>query len=245
MIVKIAVCDDEIAIGSQVEGFLAQISDKINIKFDVDVYFTGEGLCEGLASGVCYDLIFLDIELSRVAASGIEVGSMIRDVFGDNIVSIVYISWQQKYSMQLFDTRPLNFLIKPLTYEKIEQAVSAHLKVAGLSAGSFGYKIGHTFYKVRVRDIVYLESAGREVIVHMVDGSRDRFYGGLKKSYDLQLARYGFLPIHASYVVNYDHVAVFEYERLVLTNGTALPISQARRKEIREAYYAALEGGRR
>lgn len=242
---SIAVCDDETAIGTQIEDFIKEISCKLNVRFDVDVYFTGEELCKKMEDGVHYDLIFLDIELSKVSINGIEAGSRIRNVLGDNSVSIVYISWEQKYSMQLFDSRPLNFIIKPLTFERIEQVVNTYLKIAGAASGIFSYKTGFNVHRVKLKDIVYFESAGREVVLHRGDGSKERFYGSLKRLYEEQLAQHDFLHIHAAYIVNFDYVASFGYDKLVLTNDLELPISQARRKEIREAYFAAMERGRR
>lgn len=245
MLLNIAICDDDLAIGDQIEGFFDEISKRHHLKFKADVFLTGEELCQKLAHGAHYDLIFLDIELSKINLNGIEVGERIRNEFGDHLVSIVYISWNQQYSMKLFDTRPLNFLIKPLTREQIDQAISTHLKVIGHWLISFSYKVGHVSHKVKMKDIVYLESSGREIILYKADGSSAKFYGGLRKIYGEQLEQYGFLAIHSSYVVNFDYITTFEYERLILFDGTILPISQSRRKEIRKAYFDALEGGRK
>lgn len=59
------------------------------------MYYTGEGLCEKLAEGKCYDLIFLDIELTNM--NGSEVGNKIRNVYDDEITQIVYISGKFLY----------------------------------------------------------------------------------------------------------------------------------------------------
>jgi DNA-binding LytR/AlgR family response regulator len=48
------------------------------------------------------------------------------------------------------------------------------------------------------------------------------------------VAKYNFLYIHKSYVVNYAYVAKFRYSEVTMSNSDVLPISQARRKAIRE-----------
>jgi len=238
----VAICDDERAIGSELERVIMNILGKMNIKYEIDVYFTGEDLHLKMKNGAHYNLIFLDIEFAQNSINGVEVGRLIREAHNNNMVSIVFISWEMKYSMQLFDIRPLNFLIKPLCYKKVEQVIKTYLKLTGLWSGDFTYKIAHDVFKVQLRDIVYLESDKRKIILHLSDGRKEEFYGILKEVYQEQLQKYDFLFIHASYVVNYDYITAVKYNELILTNGIMpLPISQHKRKDVREAYYEIME----
>ena len=231
----IAVCDDEKRIGAELETALMDILGSLNIKYEIDVYFTGEELCSRLEAGAHYNLIFLDIEFAANAINGVEVGKFIREKHRDNMTSIVYISWEQKYSMQLFDIRPLSFLIKPLEYKKVEQVIQTYLETEGLWAEDFTYKIGHDIFKVKIRDILYLQSVRRKIILHFANGKKEEFYGTLKTIYQEQLQRFDFLFIHSAYVVNFDYVESIKYNELTLAGSkTPLPISQHRRKEVRE-----------
>ena len=110
MALFVAICDDEKRVGTELESALFKILGNLNIKCEVDVYLTGEELCAKLEDGAQYDLIFLDIEFAKNAINGVEAGRLIRDIYRNDLTSIVYISWEMKYSMQLFDIRPLNFL---------------------------------------------------------------------------------------------------------------------------------------
>ena len=116
---NIAICDDEQKIGAELEAALIDIFGKLHIEHEIEVYLAGEALYRKMEAGTHYDLIFLDIEFTKNEINGVEVGRLIREAHQNNIVSIVYISWEKKYSMQLFSIRPLNFLIKPLEYEEI------------------------------------------------------------------------------------------------------------------------------
>ena len=240
--INIAICDDEIGIGAELENFLIDIFGKLNVKCEIDIYYTGKKLCENMEIGAHYDLIFLDIEFGKNEINGIEVGRHLRDAHNNNMVSIVYISWEMKYSMQLFDIRPLHFLIKPFDYEKLEQVVRTYLKISGLLSGGFTYKIGHDTFKVQVKDILYIESYKRKLIIHFANGKKEEFYGTLKTIYQEQLKKFDFLYIHASYVVNYDYIAILKHDEIVLTNKDyTLPISHRKRKEIGKAYYTIME----
>ena len=245
MTLFVAICDDEKSIGAELERIIINTLGKMNIKYEIDVYFTGEELCSKMEAGTHYDLIFLDIEFAKNAINGVEVGSLIRNTHSNNITSIVFISWKMKYSMQLFDIRPLNFLIKPLEYEKVEEVLKTFLKLAWTWSGDFTYKIGHDTYKVQIRDIVYLQSDKRKLILHLSNGRTEEFYGTLKEVYQDQLKRFDFIFIHASYVVNYDYIAAAKYNEVVLTDGeTSLPISKPKRPEVRDAYCAIMESRR-
>jgi len=237
-----AICDDEKNVVAELERALIDILSKQNIKHEIDVYYTGEELCTQMENGAHYDLIFLDIEFAKDAINGVEVGRLIRETYRKDLASIVYISWEMKYSMQLFDIRPLNFLIKPLDYVKVEQTITTYLRISGLQSGEFSFKIGHSTHKVQIKDIVYLQSDKRKLILHLADGRKEEFYGTLKEVYQAQLQQFDFIRIHASCVVNYDYIAVAKYEEMVLIDGkTSLPISQPKRKEVKEAYYEIME----
>jgi len=238
----VAICDDEKQVGAELENHLTDILDKQHIKHEMDVYFSGEELCKSMENGAIYNLIFLDIEYAKNAINGVEVGRLIREAHRNNMVSIVYMSWEMKYSMQLFAIRPLDFLIKPLSYEKIQQVISTYLDISGIWGNYFTYKAGHDTFKVQIKDIVYLQSVKRKLILHLADGKSEEFYGSLSDVYHEQLQKLDFLYIHASYVVNYDYIDAIKFDKLTLTTGApALPIAQRKRGEIREAYCAILD----
>ena len=237
MIVKVAICDDEIKVVAELEGALIHIFEDFKIPHEIDVYFDDQEFYNKITADVNYDLIFLDIEFAKDKINGIEIGKIIRNILHNHTVSIVFISWHMKYSMQLFDIQPLNFLIKPLNDKKIQEVIRNYLKIRESWSKEFAYQIGHTHFKVQVKDIVYLESAKQKLILHLVDGRKEEFYGALKKAYEEQLERFDFLFIHAAYVVNYDYIAVLKYDEVVLTNKETLPISHRRRNEMAKAYH--------
>jgi len=228
---RIAVCDDHNNICSQVEDYTVSICRALGVECEVDVHYDGESLCNAIESGEIYELIFLDIEMKKI--NGIEVGAKIRGEYNDELLQIVYISANRGYALELFEIRPLDFIIKPLTKDNIEKVISRYLKITGFWSDVFTYKIKHDSFKVKVKDIVYLESKGRKIILHSKHENSE-FYGNLETIYTDTLQRYNsFLFIHKSYIVNYDYVHSLEYDRLFLYDKTELPIAQSKRKEVR------------
>jgi len=240
--VYVAVCDDDIKIGAELECALIKIFDNMQVEHEIDVFFSSDELCRRMEAGAHYDLIFLDIEFARDEINGVEVGRLIRDAYQNNNVSIVYISREKDYAFQLFEIRPLNFLVKPLEHDVLTKTVKTYMKIAGLWSSEFSYSVGRDTLKVKVKDIVYLESSDRKLILHFADGRTDEFYGSLKEVYQEQLKKFDFLFIHASYVVNFDYISAIRYNQLSLTGIEApLPISQGKRNEIRENYFAIMK----
>lgn len=61
--IRIAIIDDAVEIGTQLETILIEITTNKGIAIDIDIYYSGKELCEHLQNGEFYDLIFLDIEM--------------------------------------------------------------------------------------------------------------------------------------------------------------------------------------
>jgi len=190
-----------------------------------------------MEKGMHYDLIFLDIEFAKNEINGVEVGRLIRNTEQNDLISIVYMSRVREYAFDLFEVRPLNFLVKPLEREAIEKTVRTYLKIAGFWSGEFTYNIGRDIFKVKVKDIVYFESRDKKIILNFANGSKAEYYGALKEVYYEQLKKFDFLFIHAAYVVNFDFISSIRYDRVFMANNnTPIPISQNRRNDVRERY---------
>lgn len=229
MTYKIAVCDDESVICRTIYDMIKDISKLIDIRFETDCFSSGEELCDEMKSNP-YDLIFLDIELSRM--NGIAVGKYIRENLNNETVQIAYISSKQQYAMELFESRPINFLIKPITSEKIRAIIEKLLKLNAVDTQIFKFKVRQEFIKLPMSEIIYLSSSGRTVTLVSLDKSYT-FYGTLEDIYS-EIKNGHFLYIHKSFIVNYRYVRQYEYEQVTLLDGTVLPISQPRRKLIRK-----------
>jgi len=226
---KIAICDDENAICSQIEEVILDYSKDASKKTEVEVFYSGEKLFEAMLKGENYDLIFLDIELNLL--NGVEVGRKIRDELKNESTQIIYISAKDSYAMDLFEVRPMNFLIKPIQKEKIEKAISKTMELAKAQDCYFEFDFGKSIYRIPTADILYFESEGRKINIITTRGNFE-FYGKLKEI-EKQLSESDFLNIHKSYLVNYFHVIEYQYEYVVMSNSTKLAISQQNRKEIR------------
>ena len=146
---RIAICDDEKSICNQLEEILEKLGREFLEDIQIDIFYSGEELCQYLAVNNYFDIIFLDIELKIM--NGVEVGQVIRDRMLNETTQIIYISGKESYAMELFKIRPLDFIIKPFNYEKIKEIFKIALRIIQKNENIFQYKIGHTTYNVLIK----------------------------------------------------------------------------------------------
>lgn len=128
---RIAICDDEKSTCGELENYIKHYCGSHFKQAEIGVFYSGEALCEYLKRNEYFELLFLDIELPSI--NGVDVGQFIRKTLGNEYMDIVYISSKENYAMQLFQYRPLDFLIKPITPETIERILNAFVKRSGIS----------------------------------------------------------------------------------------------------------------
>ncbi len=231
MQINIAICDDEFNICSQVENLLVEILSEKFINYNIDVYNMGKDLCEEMQRTE-YDLVFLDIELPQM--NGVDIGRCIREQLKNERVQIVYISAKEGYAMELFEYRPMNFLVKPLDKEKIERVIRKYLIVSEQDNHLFTYKKKYDFYKIPISKIFYFQNRGKKIAMQTDEGEVE-FYDSIENVYQ-RVKGHKFLFIHKSIIVNYEYIKKFGYEQVTMIDETVFPISQSRRKAIREMF---------
>lgn len=199
---KIGICDDDKILCSALEEQIDELSKEIDIKVEIDVWYSGESIQNDLKKGIELDLLFLDIEL--VQKNGIAVGNFIRNEMENMQTHIVYISSKESYAMQLFKVQPLDFLIKPVSAENIKEVLIRSIKQKSSEDIYFEYQKGNSVFRVPIRNIAYFMSMDKKIIIVKKDGkgefSLEEFYGKLKNIAETLPA--DFLMIHQSYTIN-------------------------------------------
>ena len=227
---KIAVCDDVASVCNELKTMIMDMkNDLICKEITIDTFYSGEALIDNIKEENLYDLIFLDIELGKI--NGVEIGHIIRKQMEDYVTKIIYISSKDIYDRQLFDVQPLHFLKKPIDSKKVFDDIQLAMKISEKENRSFEFKSFRNTIKVPYRDILYFESRGRKVFLV---GTKNNytFYGNIKDLEEV-LPKF-FIHPNRSYFVNYEFVTCFKFEELIMTDGSIIPISRNKRKEIRE-----------
>lgn len=229
--IRVAVVDDVMAVCAQVEEHLCHIAERRGINIEVEPYLNGERFCTALENGEVFDLIFLDIELQSM--NGIDVSKFIRDSMEDELQQIVFISAKSQYSLQLHSFHPLDFLVKDIQEEDVEKVLQRFMKLRGIRNEIFECKVGVDVQKIKIKEIKYLKIDNRIVKVILANNQTIEYYGTLETAYSEQLKKCEFLFVHKKYIVNPNYIEIYEYDKVILSDGRVIPIGSSRRKEMR------------
>lgn len=227
---RIAVCDDHVQICTEIETIIRDSKKLKSYDIEIDIFHSGESLLGYIERNHNFDLLLLDIELQLM--NGVEVGRKIREDQKDEITQILYISSKQSYAMELFDNRPLSFLIKPIDKDKLIHLIERAINISNISCSHFEFKQNGLIKQIMYKDIIYFSSKDKKIHMISIEGEKI-FYGKLDEVEKI-LPDEVFIRIHKSIIINYEYISIASYDKIQLTTGEVLSISQRYRSIVRE-----------
>lgn len=224
---KIAICDDDEMLCHQLEEMILQLGKNEDVLVLISVFFDGKSLWEYMKQGNRFDLMFLDIEMKQM--NGIAVGQALRDSLGDEECRVVYISGMESYAMELFAVRPMDFVVKPVTQDKIKKIWDLYGKLYQRDQRMFHYPVNGSVNYIAFHRIRYFQLYNRKVEIHTTNGETLIFYGKISDVRE-QTDAGRFIQISRSELVNYNAIEEYRGDSVVLQGGEILPIVASRRK---------------
>ena len=229
-----AMCDDELPFAEQLRSLVMAYAKKKRVELQAETFASAEELLEEIENGAGFEILFLDIEMRKM--DGIELGKKLRERSYQTL--IIYVSGYDQYMRQLFEAEPFRFLSKPLKQEELENVLDkAFERISRFHRELFTIRFGKNVVNLLCRDIVYLESNKRKVIVQTVRGEYEYYHKLDEAEEELLAISADFVRIHKAYLVNMEHVEAFQYEKLALRDGTIFSISEAHRANVRSRFW--------
>lgn len=233
---RIAICEDVAEERRKIIEKIDHFFKKEDLRYLVNEYSSGESLLAEFEDGAAvFDLIIMDICLGGI--NGLEASSRIREF--DSLVPIAFLTSSRDFAIEGYAVSAVAYMVKPVEEElffkllsrltRTEKPKSLMLKMRGRKK-SFEY-----------RELVYLESQGHRVILHLANGTEETAYYKLDEIEEM-LDDERFVRTHKSYMVNMDFVAAVE-DDFQLIDGTFVPIRRRGRKAVIQCYsqYTAKE----
>ncbi|MCR5468505.1 MAG: LytTR family DNA-binding domain-containing protein [Lachnospiraceae bacterium] len=227
--INVCIVEDEVEQANLLKNYIEQYGKSHKEEFDTEHLLDGLDLVEDYKSQ--YDIILLDIQMKHM--DGMAAAERIRKM--DSDVIIIFITSTVQYAVQGYAVDALGYVLKPVPYNQFEQLFDkATQRVRA--------RQNHVYIKVSVDDkqikldcnnIHFIESQRNNVVLHCSDG--DYVTQGPLKKFEEMLAPHGFSKCHNAYVINLSFVEAIKKEEVFLTDGTALPISRAKKKEFMAA----------
>lgn len=228
---SVVICDDERNVCAEIENYIDKYFKAYSLKGTVAVFFNGKTLRDYLWQNNTVNLLFLDIELPE--NNGVEVGKYIREELENESTEIVYISSKTNYAMKLFQCRPLDFLVKPVTYPMIEKIMDVILKRDFVRKKTVSFLINKEKKVFYLKDILYFQSDNKSVHLETVSGKVYSFRGKLD-DIESQISENLFLRVHKSYLINHAYVRCYGTDWIEMLNGDRVSISKSYRGHVKQ-----------
>lgn len=226
---KICICDDDEAFTVDLKNIISLYGRYQKRDIEIDTFFSGADMLECVEKNT-YDIVFLDIELGSIR--GFDIGHKIRNEMGNEKTQVVYISAKTNYAMELFETRPLNFLVKPLKEKAVFEVLDTYYRLFGSKNEYLHYRWMKKDCVINQNDIIYIQSMGRKLLVKTI-GEDIEFYSKLTDIMK-QLDKNKFCQVHKSFVVNGNYISRYTSDSITMCNDTNIVISRSMKKNVRQ-----------
>lgn len=186
------------------------------------------------------DVLFLDVQMPGLDGFGV-----IEALAGEPLPLVVFVTAHDDYALAAFDVEAADYLLKPFTDERFEQALErVRQRAAERRARAerseddvIAVQTAGRLERVAVGSIVWIESADQYVRLHTDEGTGHLMRESMSNLED-QLDPERFLRVHRTAIVAVDRVRAVETlrsgnGRLRVEGGEWLPVARARVADVR------------
>lgn len=241
MIKCIAIDDEPLAL-RQLSKYMERIDD-----LEVVALCNSAHSAENVLGEKEVDVMFVDINMPDL--SGVD---FVRGL--ENPPMVIFTTAYSEYAIEGFKLDAVDYLLKPFSFDDFQRAVgkarsllelqrlreeqitsSVDTSAQGTSENNdcISIKADYKVSLVKYADIIYIESVGEYVRLHLTSGSSIMTLLRLK-NIESALPSDRFMRVHRSYIVNLGHVTGYARGRVYLDNEEYVPISINYRDQFRE-----------
>ena len=226
---KVLIVDDEQLARKLLEGYVAKIP---NLQLVAQCKNPLEAM--SVMENEEIDLILLDIQMPEL--TGIEFIKTLH-----NKPEIILTTAYSEYALDSYELEVTDYLLKPFSFERFLKAVSKATDQIDLKRkggeiiheddeqGYLSVKADHRIYKIRYKDIIYIEGL-REYVTFNTHRQKVIALESLKRLEE-KLPSKHFARIHKSFIVNTDEVDAI-YGNMVEIGRKQLPIGKSYKEEV-------------
>ena len=181
-----------------------------------------------------FDLSFLDIDMPEM--NGLEVANQLSEISKNG--QIIFLSQREDLVFECLKFHPFGFIRKSKLIDDFSLMMNQYYQtIANVESDDakidFIDKTKTVSFKIK--EIVYIEGDRNYQRVVLKDKTSQNVrtqMGSLKE----KLREHGFIRIHKGYLVNYLYIRSIGTDEVLLTTGSALPMSKKRKDEIMKQY---------
>lgn len=181
-------------------------------------------------------LIFLDINMPEI--SGLSFARSI-----NKNIKIIFTTAYREYAVEGFDLRAVDYLLKPISFERLFQAVQKYesesatveldsdKEIRQEKSDFFFVRSDRKMIKINFSEISYIESLADYVKIYVNDKTivtRETI-----TSIEARLPQNDFLRVHRSFIVSINKIDSFTHEFIEI-DKKAIPISRSYKNDVKD-----------
>jgi DNA-binding LytR/AlgR family response regulator len=180
------------------------------------------------------DLLFLDIEMPGIG--GLRFLKSLA-----NRPMVIFITAYRKYALEGFDLDVLDYLVKPVPFDRFLRAANKALEYQGFkqkenspSQNFPDFLFIHSEYqltKVFIHEIAYIEGLGNYIKIYLVSSSRPILSKSSLKAIEEKLPAGKYARVHKSFIVMIDKINSIRNESIQI-GEKAIPVSRSYREDF-------------
>ena len=236
MVMRCIAIDDEPLALRQISGYISKIPFLELVATFRSAVSAQEWLKENST-----DLIFVDINMPDM--TGVEFVQTL-----ETPMMVIFTTAYAEYAIEGFKLSAIDYLLKPFGLQDLTRASEKALSLYELlqlqgqkhveesaseenaegnveDDGVLSVHADRKTHLVKMSNIVYAESAGEYVRLHLADGSKLVTLFRLKNM-ETSLQPSQFMRVHRSYIINLNHVVGYTKGRVFLSNEDYVPIGE-------------------
>jgi len=179
------------------------------------------------------DLMFLDIEMPDISGINFLKSIKVKPF-------VIFTTAYDKYALEGFELDVVDYLLKPISFERFLKAVNKASELHNLNKGlqnapksdaskHIFVKSEHKILKINLCDIHYIESMKDYVKIYC--GAKPIFSLMSMKQIEALLPSDEFIRIHRSYIISLSHIEFIGKSKVVI-GSESLPISALYRDDF-------------
>lgn len=231
MRLKVGICEDMEVQQRALRRMLEEWGARYGHQLKICLYENSSVFWFDWCGSMDLDLLLLDIDLGKGQTDGMELARKIREK--DPRLVILFITALTEYMNQGYDVQAIHFLVKPVEKARLWEILDrACLAVAQKKQKKTLLLREETEISViPLENLIYAESFSHSVTLHLANGCVETRALGMKELVE-RLPAEDFFRCHRSYLIHLAHVERIGKCEVFLDDGSRLPVSRRREKEL-------------
>ncbi len=153
---------------------------------------------------------------------------------------MIFVTILKEYVLYAFEVEAADYIYKPIELHRLEKALKRVIKRLENQYKKCIFVQTKNYCKtIYLEEIYYIEVINRKIYVYTQNGIIE-YYGKLQEvQYQLDER---FIKCHRSYIINIDYLSHYENGMIQMKNGSTVPVSRLRQKELIDTVFQYIKG---